>query len=69
MSEKIKEFTEIPQQFVREGNQVCAPPTARTPHTELQMIYSSLHVARSQRKKVIAKHVANVMDSTEGRWF
>ena len=23
MSEKVKEFVEIPQQFLRDGNQVC----------------------------------------------
>ena len=25
MSEKLKEFVDIPQQFVRDGNQVCNP--------------------------------------------
>ena len=28
MSEKLKEFVDIPQQFVRDGNQVCSLPDA-----------------------------------------
>jgi hypothetical protein len=28
MSEKIQEFLEAPQEFIREGNQVCNPPLA-----------------------------------------
>ena len=28
MSDKIREFIEVPQQFIREGNQVCELSTA-----------------------------------------
>ncbi|KAI0296260.1 protein translocase SEC6 [Russula brevipes] len=30
MSEKIQEFLDVPQEFVREGNQACRPALALT---------------------------------------
>jgi hypothetical protein len=49
MSEKMKEFIEIPQQFVREGNQVRFLP--RLPDS-LSQFLSSLHAAQNHHKKV-----------------
>ena len=35
MSEKIREFLEVPQQFVRDGNQVCVVAVASTGSNDL----------------------------------
>ena len=40
MSEKLKEFMEVPQQFVKDGNQVCIiPPVLQK--TVSHWLYSS----------------------------
>jgi len=50
MSEKIQEFLEVPQEFIREGNQVCHP------HLTLALFpsyfYSFLFGAQNPLKKV-----------------
>ncbi|KAF7307062.1 Protein transport protein Sec61 subunit gamma [Mycena indigotica] len=48
MSEKIKEFVEIPQQFVREGTQVCASSYAYYSRLTSQ-VFDTLHQAFRQR--------------------
>lgn len=52
MSDKVREFVEIPQQFIRDGNQVR---TFYSPHpTRAHLFFfSSLHVAQNPLKKVL----------------
>ncbi|KAG6868885.1 hypothetical protein C0993_008633 [Termitomyces sp. T159_Od127] len=53
MSDKIREFLDVPQQFVHDGNQVCRP-TPRTP----PLTPSSSSPAAPSRPKPICKAVA-----------
>lgn len=54
MSEKLKEFTDIPQEFVRDGRQVrvdLPPLTATRPHIPLLVPYA-LHEAITKRSLI-----------------
>ena len=52
MSEKIREFTEIPQQFIREGNQVCFSYhrlSCKALNHVLAAVSDTLHEANEER--------------------
>ena len=52
MSEKLKEFVDIPQQFIRDGNQVCNLPHLRSELRLMQYCGSSSPGVQSPRTKV-----------------
>ncbi|KAF8665254.1 hypothetical protein AX16_000276 [Volvariella volvacea WC 439] len=66
MSDKVKEFIEIPQQFIREGNQVRTFPQRPAAADRFS---SSLHVAQNPHKKVYPALSAHSRRANRGEEF
>jgi len=49
MSDKIREFIDIPQQFAREGNQVCSIICRYALNSSLPPVLDTLHQAFAER--------------------
>lgn len=58
MSDKVREFVEIPQQFLKEGNQVSRPPPAFVETwLTIRWHYSSSPAAQSLHKRVRGRKI------------
>jgi len=49
MSDKVREFVEIPQQFIQDGNQVCFLVTNSESSVSLALVSGSLYETVSKR--------------------
>jgi len=64
MSDKIKEFIEVPQQFIRDGNQVglCnseAERMSRT-HTPWSAVLDTVHKTHSKRSDILGTDIGSL---------